>query len=157
MGSHPCCSWPSCWQSTCFRWIHCYNPVGSHPCCSWPSCWQSNNNNPHVSGEYTARTLWDLILAVPGPHADKAIITIQTNITIQELKVKTYSPRHVPSQITEPQFYGGFKFCDVTGRGSDVISYICRCEQPEMCKWIYFEVNQAQPNSIYTICEVTVV
>ena len=110
----------------------------------------------YFSGDYTASTLWDLIFAVPGLYADKTIVRINSNITIQELKVKIYSPRRVPSQTTEPQFYGGFKFCDVIGRGSDVISYICRCGRPEMCERIYFEVNQAKPKSIYKVCEIKI-
>ena len=105
-----------------------------------------------IKGSCTDNALWDAIIAVPGQVADVITLTIYTNITIPELKVKT------PLQSTQngPHFYGGFKFCDVTGGGSDVISYVCTCEQPQLCQWVYLEVNQAQPNSIYIICEVCV-
>ncbi len=107
---------------------------------------------------YTGGILWDAILAVPtGLDAQSITLTINTNITIPELKVKVRSNKQGISAGTEPQFYGGFKICDVTGKGSDVISYVCRCERSDMCQWVYLEVNQAQPNSVYSICEVSAI
>ncbi len=103
-------------------------------------------------GAYKGCNLWDAIFAISGKEADTITLKIHTNITIQELKVKTSAQ----STQSQPHFYGGFKFCDVTGRGSDVISYVCKCKQPELCLWIYLEVNQAQPNSIFKVCEAIV-
>ena len=99
-----------------------------------------------------AATLWDAILALPGPESDILTLTIHTNITTPELKVKT----SMESTQNEPNFYGGHKFCDVIGRGSEVINYVCRCKGPYKCKWVYVEINQARPNSVYTVCEATV-
>ncbi len=96
--------------------------------------------------------LWDAMIVVHGLDADIITLTIHTNITIQELRVKTARE----SAQNEPHYHGGFKFCHVTGRGSDVISYVCRCERPELCRWVYMEINQAQPNSVYNICEASV-
>ena len=103
-------------------------------------------------GAYTGITLWDTVIAVHGLEANTVTLTLHSNITVQELKVK------ISSQSTPnvPQFYGGFKFCDVTGKGNDVISYVCRCKQPEMCQWVYLEVNQLQPHSTYAIWEAIV-
>ena len=109
-----------------------------------------------ILGHYTGGTLWDAVLAIPGVNADSITITIHTNITIKELKVKVRSHKYGVSTGNEPQFHGGFKSCDLTGRGSDIISYVCRCERPEFCLWVYLEVNQAATNSIFTICEVAV-
>ncbi len=114
--------------------------------------WNISNLFSTFSGAYTGTALWDIMIAVPGQNANTITLTVHTNITIPELKVKT---SHM-STHDEPQFNGGFRFCDVTGKGSDVISYVCRCKQPQMCQWVYLEVNQLQPNSIYALCEATV-
>ena len=96
------------------------------------------------------KILWDAILAVPALNAEKIMITIHSNITVQEIKVKT------SRAMAGPQFYGGHTFCDMTGRGSDIMSYVCRCAQPEMCQWVYLEINQAQQNSVFAMCDITV-
>ncbi len=104
------------------------------------------------TGREIGKTLWDAILALPGPESDILTLEIHTNITISELKVKT----SMEATQNEPNFYGGHKFCDVSGRGNDVISYSCKCKRPYKCKWVYLEVNQAQPGSVYEICEAIV-
>ncbi len=106
----------------------------------------------HYTGVKLGGALWDAIIALPGLQENTLTLTIHTNITVQELKVKTSLQ---PTQ-SEPHFHGGHKFCDITGRGNDVISYVCRCKRPEMCQWVYLEISQAQPNSFYTVCEAIV-
>ena len=104
------------------------------------------------TGTNIGQTLWDAALALPGPEADILRLKIHSNITIQQLKIKT----SMEATQNQPNFYGGHKFCDVIGRGNDVISYSCKCKRPHKCKWVYVEVNQAQPGSVYEVCEAIV-
>ncbi len=92
------------------------------------------------------------MIAIPGREAHILRLTIHTKITVQELKVKT------STEVTqnEQRFYGGHKFCDLTGRGNDAISYVCRCDRPEMCLWVYLEISQAKPKSVFKMCGVSV-